>query len=84
MSIRPIVGYNADGTMILGERTFFKVEDDGSSNYAEMRGFLVPMSIADRDPRNVDVRNYLEPVCTQVIDQYKEKDRTITQNPGWE
>ena len=84
VSIRPIVGYNADGTMILGERTFFKVEDDGSSNYAEMRGFLVPMSIADRDPRNVDVRNYLEPVCTQVIDQYKEKDRTITQNPGWE
>jgi hypothetical protein len=54
-----------------------------------MRGFLVPQNIKDRDASDVEVRNYLEPICSQVIDQYKEKaaatgkDYSIYQNPGW-
>lgn len=85
VSVIPLLKYNpADGTMILGERTFFKMNEDGTSNYKNMRGFLVPVSIKDRDERNVDVRNYLEPICSDVITQYAEKGVTITQNPGWE
>jgi hypothetical protein len=49
----------------------------------EMRGFLRPENFKDRDERNVLVRNYLEPVCTDVINQYTEKGYKITQNPGW-
>lgn len=78
VSVMPIEGKNADGTLKLGARLFF----DGT-NWAAMRGFLVPTNISDRDPLNVDVRNYLEPVCGQVIDQYKEKEKEISQNAGW-
>ena len=55
-----------------------------------MVGFLVPNNIKDRSAANVDVRNYLEPICTDVISQYKDKatatgkDYKITQNPGWD
>jgi len=94
VSVMPLEGTNADGTLKLGARKFFTcTESNGvitSSNYNEMRGFLVPRNIQDRDPLNVDVRNYLEPICSQVIDQYKEKaaatgkDYKISQNPGWE
>ena len=84
VSVIPIVGYNSDGTLKLGSRTFFVLNSDKTSNYSAMEGFLVPVSIKDRDSRDVDVRNYLEPVCTQVIGQYTEKGYTITQNPGWE
>ena len=93
VSVMPLEGTNADGTLKLGARKFFNfTESDGviTSNYNEMRGFLVPRNIQDRDALNVDVRNYLEPICSQVIDQYKEKaaatgkDYKITQNPGWE
>lgn len=67
--------------MKLGERTYF---DFDAKNYSQMRGFLVPVNIKDRDSRNVDVRNYLEPICSDVITQYANKNVTITQNPGWE
>lgn len=71
---------NADGTITLGDRIFF----DGS-NFSEMRGFLVPVNVQDRDEVNFrDNRNYLEPICTDVQTQYKEQGYTITQNPGWE
>ena len=49
-----------------------------------MEGFQVPQNIKTRDARNFLLRNYLEPICTDVISQYKDKDKTITQNPGWE
>lgn len=85
--------YEADGRMTLGERVYFKAEsEDGnvtSSNAEAMRGFLMPLNFQDRDAGNVDVRNYLEPICTDVISQYKNaaiaqgKDYKITQNPGW-
>jgi hypothetical protein len=42
------------------------------------------VNIKDRDALNVDVRNYLEPICTDIINQYEEKGYTIAQNPGWE
>ncbi len=85
VSVYPIVGYNADGTVKLGERTYFNLDEDNkTSNYQDMRGFLCPVSIKDRDSRNVDVRNYLEPICSQVITQYKDAGYEITQNPGWE
>lgn len=101
VSVMPVEGKNADGSVKLGARTFFKCETkevtrDGkpvkvvtSSNYDKMRGFLVPQNIKDRDALDVDVRNYLEPICSQVVDQYKEKaaatgkDYKIYQNPGW-
>lgn len=69
---------NADGTISLGDRIYFN-----GTNYAEMRGFLVPVNIQDREAINTNVRNYLEPVCTDVITQYTDKGYTITQNPGW-
>lgn len=78
VSVRPLIK-NANGTISLGERIFFN-----GSNYTEMRGFLVPVNIQDREAINSDVRNYLEPICNDVITQYKEKGYTITQNPGWE
>ncbi len=85
VSVYPIVGYNADGTVKLGERTYFTFDEaNKTSNYQAMRGFLCPVSIQDRDSRNVDVRNYLEPICSQVITQYKDAGYEITQNPGWE
>lgn len=95
VSVMPLEGINADGTLKLGDRLYFDctTSADGkkivSSNYDKMRGFLVPVGIKDRDPLNVDIRNYLEPICSQVINQYKEKaaatgkDYKITQNPGW-
>jgi len=79
VSVMPIEGFNADGTLKLGERLYFN-----GDNWADMRGFLVPVNVTDRDPRNVDVRNYLEPVCTDISNQYEEHEKTITQNPGWE
>lgn len=85
VSVYPIVGYNADGTVKLGERTYFKFnKDTKESNYQQMRGFLCPVNIKDRDSRNVEVRNYLEPICTDVLTQYKDAGYEITQNPGWE
>ncbi|MBR4352389.1 MAG: RagB/SusD family nutrient uptake outer membrane protein, partial [Bacteroidales bacterium] len=67
---------------------FFDGEFDSNNVYVEgnaqeMEGFLIPQNIADRDPLNVDVRNYLEPICTDVIRQYADKGYDITQNPGW-
>lgn len=89
VSVKHIEGYNADGTIKLGDRIYYDGEftDKGdviSDNSAEMEGFLVPKNITNRDARNFDVRNYLEPICTDVLNQYKEKGYTITQNPGWE
>lgn len=79
VSVIPITGYNSDGTIILGDRLYY----DGT-NASSMHGFYVPVNIKDRDALNVDVRNYLEPICTDIINQYEEKGYTIAQNPGWE
>ncbi len=102
VGVMPIDGYNTDGSLKLGNKIMFtctteevirdgkKVEVVKTSNYDQMRGFFIPRNLKDRDPKDVDVRNYLEPICSQVIDQYKEKaaatgkDYKITQNPGWE
>ena len=78
-----------------GDRIFFDGTFDDknvyvSGNADQMEGFLIPQNIKDRDPLNVAVRNYLEPICTDVISQYKDKatatgkDYHITQNPGWD
>ncbi len=89
VSVRHITGYNPDGTIILGDRIFFNgtFTDKGDpieTNATEMVGFQVPQNIVTRDTRNFLVRNYLEPICTDVLNQYSEKEKTITQNPGWE
>lgn len=89
VSVMPIEGYNADGTVKLGERVFYTGTADGdgniqSSNADQMVGFMVPRNIRNRDNSNFNVRNYLEPICTDVISQYTEKGYKITQNPGWE
>ena len=88
VSVKHITGYNDKGQIILGDRIFFDGQFDSNNVYVEgnaqeMEGFLIPQNIADRDPLNVDVRNYLEPICTDVIRQYADKGYSITQNPGW-
>lgn len=52
-----------------------------SSNAADMIGFRIPNNIQDRDP--VTQRNYLEPICTDILDEYTQKNYPIQQNPGW-
>ena len=89
VSVRHIVGYNPDGTIKLGDRIFFsgtftEKGDPIETNAAEMEGFQVPQNIQTRDVRNFLLRNYLEPICTDVLNQYADKGKTITQNPGWE
>lgn len=89
VSVRPLLGKNADGTLKLGDRVFFTGTKDESgnilsSNADQMVGFVVPKNFKNRDERNFLERNYLEPICTDVISQYKEQKYTITQNPGWE
>lgn len=80
VAVYPLEGFNADGTVKLGEPLYWNKGVD----ITKMRGFLRPLNIKDRDARNVLVRNYLEPICTDVINQYREKEYEITQNPGWE
>lgn len=70
-----------DGTIVVynGE-----ADDKGnilSSNKAELVGWKIPYNAKNRD--KFSVRNYLMPVCTDIINQYKEKGYTIEQNPGW-
>ena len=95
VSVKHVAGYNDKGQLVLGDRIFFDGQFDEknvyiSGNADQMEGFLVPQNIKDRDPLNVAVRNYLEPICTDVISQYKDKatatgkDYHITQNPGWD
>jgi len=95
VSVKHVAGYNDKGQLVLGDRIFFDGEFDEknvyiSGNADQMEGFLIPQNIKDRDPLNVAVRNYLEPICTDVISQYKDKatatgkDYHITQNPGWD
>ncbi len=95
VSVKHVAGYNDKGQLVLGDRIFFDGEFDEknvyiSGNADQMEGFLIPQNIKDRDPLNVAVRNYLEPICTDVISQYKDKatatgkNYTITQNPGWD
>ncbi len=95
VSVKHVAGYNDKGQLVLGDRIFFDGKFDEknvyiSGNADQMEGFLIPQNIKDRDPLNVAVRNYLEPICTDVISQYKDKatatgkDYHITQNPGWD
>lgn len=71
-----------DGTVI----SYTGTKDDSgnvlSDNHEEMKGFLIPNNIRDRD--EILPRNYLEPICNDVLNQYKDRGYTITQNPGWE
>lgn len=95
VSVKHVAGYNDKGQLILGDRIFFDGQFNEknvyvSGNADQMEGFLIPQNIKDRDPLNVAVRNYLEPICTDVQTQYKDKatatgkDYHITQNPGWD
>ena len=94
VSVKHIAGYNDKGQLELGDRIFFQGEFDSknvyvSGNADQMEGFLIPQNIKDRDALNVDVRNYLEPICTDVFRQYIDKNEatgknyTLYQNPGW-
>lgn len=61
----------ADGTVV----TY------NGSNAADMVGFYIPRNVQNRD--KFTDRNYLAPICTDVINTYVDKGYTITQNPGW-
>ena len=47
----------------------------------QMVGFRIPNNIKNRNP--FSEKNYLEAICTDVTNQYKDAGYTITQNPGW-
>ena len=70
-----------DGTVV----TFDGEADDNgnitSSNAAEMVGFRIPNNIQDRD--EFSDKNYLEPICNDVVNQYEDRGYAIEQNPGW-
>jgi len=68
------------GKLIVQKLDGTRVTYDGT-NAADMVGFKIPMNVQDRDP--LQVRNYLEPICTDVLNQYADRGYTITQNPGW-
>ena len=70
-----------DGTIIpfSGE-----ADEDGnvlSSNKADMVGYRVVENFRDRE--TIVEKHYLEPICNNVINQYKNAGYTITQNAGW-
>ncbi len=70
-----------DGTIVKYDG---EADADGniiSDNRADMIGFRIPNNIQDRDP--VTQRNYLEPICTDILDEYTQKGYSIAQNPGW-
>lgn len=70
-----------DGTIVVYAGT---TDDKGnilSSNKAELVGWKIPYNAKNRD--KFSVRNYLMPVCTDIINQYKEKGYSIEQNAGW-
>ena len=71
-----------DGTIVMfkGEK-----DDDGniiSSNAADMVGYRVVQNFKDRD--RMQEKHYLEPICKDVLNQYKDAGYTIKQNAGWE
>ncbi len=49
-----------------------------------MHGYLIPRNVKDRGSIG-GVKQYLEPICTDVINDYKNNgyESNITQNPGW-
>lgn len=53
---------------------------DGA-NAADMVGYYIPESVANRDP--FTDRVYLSPVGTNEISQYQDRGYTLTQSPGW-
>ncbi|MCF0163863.1 MAG: RagB/SusD family nutrient uptake outer membrane protein [Bacteroidales bacterium] len=80
--------YKADGTFNLSDPVFFEgvFTESGSaisSNAEKMRGFLRPVNIRPAQVENYDVRNYLEPICGDVLTQYRQKGYELAQNPGW-
>ena len=61
-----------------------EADNDGNisdSNADQMVGFRIPDNITDRD--KIEERNYLEPICTDVQNQYSDAGYKIEQNPGW-
>ena len=71
-----------DGTIVMfdGEK-----DADGnilSSNAADMVGYRVVQNFKDRD--RMEEKHYLEPICKDVLNQYKDAGYTIKQNAGWE
>lgn len=73
-----------DGTIIT-----YTLNDGGTvwvdDNSAQCKGYLMPKNQSGRTAINFDVRNYLEPICTDVLSQYQENgyEGVLTQNPGW-
>ena len=51
------------------------------TNAADMVGYFVPESIAERDA--FTDRVYLAPVGNAQISEYMDKGYTLTQTPGW-
>ena len=85
--------YNKDGSANnVGKITVInaagqEVKWDGT-NADALVGWKVPTNVVDRQP--VTYRNYLSPICTDIVDEYKQKSEVmpdvvqpIVQNPGW-
>ena len=78
-----------EGILTVMKEDGTKVVYDGT-NGADMVGFSVPTNYANRAP--FSYRNYLEPICKDVYNQYKNATNaegvagtySIVQNKGWE
>ncbi|MBR5432273.1 MAG: RagB/SusD family nutrient uptake outer membrane protein [Bacteroidales bacterium] len=55
---------------------------DGT-NKAAIKGYLLPSNVTDRGPLGGE-KQYLEPICNDVMSDYLQNGFKITQNPGWE
>lgn len=71
----------ADGTRVMFDGDADKDGNILSSNAADMVGFRIVQGFKDR--ATITEKHYLEPICSDIINQYKEAKYTITQNPLW-
>ena len=70
-----------DGTVVTFTGEADAAGNITSSNAADMVGFRIPNNIQDRD--QILPRNYLQPICQDILDEYASKGYSIAQNPGW-
>lgn len=73
--------YNVN-TLIVKDNNGNEIKWDGSNDDA-IHGFLVPQNCVDRSPIGGE-RQYLEPICNDVMRNYKDNGYSIEQNYGWE
>ena len=70
-----------DGTLVVYTAKLDDKSNIIASNKDELSGWKIPYRARNRE--KFSVRNYLQPVCSDIINQYAEKGYKIEQNAGW-